>query len=451
MSDDALEMEGLRFRTLRGQHVGRLDRILGAGGQGAVYACTLDGHSQAVKWYHPAYTQVDTGLRARLSRAVMNGAPADEFLWPIELVEVDGYPGFGYLMRLRPAEYLGLRSLISRPPERVDPSLSVRARICINIANGFLRLHAAGFCYQDINFGNVFFLPNDGSILICDNDNVDINGAPAAVFGTRKFMAPEIVRGEAMPSLASDLFSMSVLFFYVFHCWHPLDGRRESEYALLDAEAEQRLYGSAPLFLFDPEDGSNGPVPGVHDPIRARWQTLPPALRALFVRSFTKGLWRPGDRVYELEWRQALGELALSTVTCAHCGLEHGLPGAADPSPALTCVACSRPIALPPRLLVGGRVVCLYPRTEIPRHVLEPAAEFDMNTNGARVEVHPLRPDVVGLRNTSRATWRARLGDGSEFAVPVGAALRLIDGTFVDFGTCRGSVRLPTATLEGVS
>jgi hypothetical protein len=441
MNGDALEMEGLRFRTVRGGHVGRLNQLLGAGGQGAVYSCTLGGNPHAVKWYHSAYTEVDIGLRARLTRAVNNGAPDNDFLWPLDLVEVDGFPGFGYLMRLRPGDYAGLRCLIARPPERLDPSLAVRARICLNIANRFLRLHSAGFCYQDINFGNIFFLPNDGSILICDNDNVDVNGMPAAVFGTRKFMAPEIVRREAMPSLTSDLFSMAVLFFYVFHCWHPLDGRRESDYALLDAEAEQKLYGTAPLFLFDPENPANGPVPGVHDPIVARWESLPPALRALFVRAFTSGLWRPGDRVYELEWRKPLCDLALSTVACPQCGFEHGGPRSGAPQPAdMGCVACGMRIALPPRLAVGNSLFCLRPGTSLPRHVLEPSANFDMDEHAARVEVHPSRRDLLGLRNLGSTAWRARPGDGSDYVVPAGAAMRLMDGMTVDFGPSHGRV-----------
>ena len=62
-----------------------------------------------------------------------------------------------------------------------------------------LKLHAKGLCYQDINFGNLFFDPETGEACICDNDNVDIDGSPSQMAGTFGFQAPEIVRGEAYP------------------------------------------------------------------------------------------------------------------------------------------------------------------------------------------------------------------------------------------------------------
>jgi serine/threonine protein kinase len=34
-------------------------------------------------------------------------------------------------------------------------------------------------------------------------------------------MAPEIVRGEAKPSNLTDLYSLGVLLFYLFHLGHP--------------------------------------------------------------------------------------------------------------------------------------------------------------------------------------------------------------------------------------
>ena len=81
------------------------------------------------------------------------------------------------------------------------------------IADSFLKLHAKGLCYQDINFGNIFLDPVLGDICICDNDNVDINGERGGVFGTKKFMAPEIVRCEKRPDANTDLYSLAVVLF----------------------------------------------------------------------------------------------------------------------------------------------------------------------------------------------------------------------------------------------
>ena len=53
--------------------------------------------------------------------------------------------------------------------------------------------------------------PDSGEALICDNDNVAVDKQEqSGVLGTPRFMAPEIVRGEAKPSTQTDLFSLSV-------------------------------------------------------------------------------------------------------------------------------------------------------------------------------------------------------------------------------------------------
>ena len=440
---------GTRFRTLRGGHLGSFGRLLGAGGQGAVYAADLRGGAYALKWYHPSYAAVDAGLRPRLLRAIEQGAPNDAFLWPMDLVELaspsSSGASFGYIMRLRGPEYAGMRDLIARPPARIEPPLPVRAAICLHIARSFLQLHAGGFCYQDLNFGNVFFSPRSGDILICDNDNVDVDGAEACVFGTRKFMAPEIVRREAMPSTKSDLFSMAVLFFYVLHAWHPLDGRREAAVDIMDAAAETNLYGAAPVFLFDPSDASNGPLPGMHEPVAARWNALPAALRALFVRSFTSGLHHPGSRVQEAEWCTAFAGLASASFTCGGCGFDHAAevaPGGAVRSlPA--CAACGAALPRPAVLAVGRVAVCLRPGSRVPLHVLAPARPFAPEVAGALVEEHPAKPGVWGLRNLTGQPWRMRLRDSSAVAVPPGSVMRLLDGTVVEFAGSSGTVVMP--------
>ena len=81
---------------------------------------------------------------------------------------------------------------------RVNPSFYVICRTAFNLTKGYRNLHIAGAKYQDISFGNLFFNPDNGDVLICDNDNVSYgNSKPGGVLGTPGFMAPEIVRGEA--------------------------------------------------------------------------------------------------------------------------------------------------------------------------------------------------------------------------------------------------------------
>lgn len=428
---------GRVFTTTSGRR-GSVGQFLGAGGQGEVYIVTLDGLAFALKWYHAHYTALDTTLRTRLERSVRRGAPTEDFLWPMDLVDIPGSGSFGYVMPLRGGEFVSIRDLIAPPPRRVELTLPQRAIICLHLANSFLQLHANGFCYQDINFGNIFLDPRTARVLICDNDNVNIDGAEASIYGTRKFMAPEVVRRETLPNSRTDLFSMSVLFFYTLFAWHPLDGRREAEIQVLDAEAETRLYGTEPLFLFDANDASNGPVEGVHDILVARWRSLPSALRALFERAFGEGLRDPAARVLETEWRGPLRTVVDASFACGGCGFEHiADPLSPDGLTPRTCLACGQPLAAPSMLVVGERVASLTVGTEIGGDFLRRGGAARAV---ARVETHPKHPDRVGLRNLSDQVWQVGLVDQTAYAVPPGQVVRILPGATLKIGTATGRI-----------
>src|SRR5207247_2074307 len=158
-------------------------------------------------------------------RAIKEGPPSDRFLWPIDLTHGAAPGSFGYLMALRESRFKGLGVWLKR---QINPSFYALATTGFELADGYLLLHAKkGLCYRDINYNNVFFDPATGEVRICDNDNVDVNGQPGEIGGTPRFMAPEIVRGEATPSIETDRYSLGVLLFYLFMMHHPLDGARE--------------------------------------------------------------------------------------------------------------------------------------------------------------------------------------------------------------------------------
>ena len=427
--------DGQALMTVKGRP-GRVGALLGAGGQGEVYHVTVEGLPFALKWYHRHYVALDVGLRTRLERTIRRGAPTPDFLWPLDLVEIPGSGSFGYVMPLRSDHFRTMRDLIAPPPRRLDLTLADRADVCLQLANAFLELHAGGFCYQDINFGNFFLEPNTARVLICDNDNVNIDGADASIYGARKFMAPEVVRRERLPDSRTDLFSMAVLFFYTLLGWHPLDGKREHSAALLDPDTEHRLYGTEPLFLFDPTDFSNGPVAGFHDPIVARWNCLNAELRALFTRSFREGLHDPSARVLETEWRAPLQAVIDATFACGACGYEHAADwrGERLSGPA-ACLACGGPAGAPDGLRLGRRMIGLSLGRRVPGEALGLRGG-----EGALVEAHPTRPELTGLRNLTDAPWQATLPGGQVQPVAAGQAVRLMPGLRIDFGKQTGAV-----------
>jgi len=424
--------EGATVRLVRSGQVFTVGALLGEGSQGSVHELLpIDGSSRrlALKWYFPvAGTRRQ---RATISELVERGSPGAMFLWPSELVVGEGGE-FGYVMPLRPERFSGLADLLLG---RVDVSLGSVVRLCLGLSHGFLSLHAQGLCYRDISFGNVFFNTVNGEPLICDNDNVGVDGeSEAGVLGTRRFMAPEIVRGETMPSTQTDLYSLAVLIFYVLLVHHPLLGRRELDHLCLDREAEDQLFGADPLFIFDPDDHSNAPDPVEHPTVIANWSLIPVYLRDLFVQSFGPGLAHPLLRVRESVWRAALARLLDGVATCTWCGRENF----SDDGVVGECWSCGREMERPLRLVLDGRVLVLGTTTRLCRHHV--ARDYDYTTALGEVVKHAER-DIWGLRNVSHDTWHVTVPGRGDLELAPGQTLALVPGTVLHIG-------LVTARLE---
>src|SRR5947209_12827746 len=215
-------------------------KFLGGGGQGEVYAARVGDKQVALKWYYTASATKEQ--RVALEMLCARGAPSPKFLWPVELASAQDVADYGYIMSLREARY---KSIVDMMKRRVEPRFRALATVGLELSHSFLQLHARGLCYRDISFGNAFFEPESGQVLICDNDNVTVDAqAKGGVYGTPRFMAPEIVRGDAVPSSQTDLFSLSVLLFYMLMMHHPLEGKRELAIKCLDLPAMKKLYGT---------------------------------------------------------------------------------------------------------------------------------------------------------------------------------------------------------------
>ena len=158
----------------------------GAGGQGAVYKVSYNGKEYALKWYHTGvFKGKEKEFYANLENNIAKGAPTEAFLWPLGITEVQN-GSFGYIMEIRPAGYEELTNFFvsSKKKQQVRlKSFNAIFTAAINIILAFRELHNRGYSYQDINNGNFFIDPNNGKVLICDNDNVSPYGTNLGIMG----------------------------------------------------------------------------------------------------------------------------------------------------------------------------------------------------------------------------------------------------------------------------
>lgn len=407
---------------------------LGEGSQGIVHVASLpNGALFALKWYKPGAATADQWRT--LDALVRRGNPHPAFLWPLDLVTSPELAGFGYLMPLRERRFVSFGAILRRAQQ---PSFRVTTRLGRELVDAFAALHGTGLCYRDISFNNIFADPDLGQVCIVDNDNIGTDTAPSGVGGTLRFMAPEILRGEAWPSAASDLHSLAVLLFYLFVHGHPLDGRKVESSFTWDSSGRQSEtalavvhYGKDPLFVFHPTDDANRPVED--DPMWVWWPIYPRFLQELFTTAFTDGLANPSPqvRITGARWRTALGRLQDDLSTCDGCGAAVFYDRS---SPGLACWRCQRTPSPPLMLEVDTARLVMAEGAELTSNHLR--HDRDYRTQLGLVEAAEGGP---ALRNLSNREWEVWPEGEESCRVGPGQRLRVRPMT-IDFGATTGRI-----------
>ena len=413
------------FKAVKVLRASRDKLELGKGGQGIVYKVEYDGKPMALKWYFKNKMKNPLKFYENIKNNINIGRPTEAFLWPVDLTEWTN-DTFGYVMPLRPSEYSDFsKYLLAKINFKSDTALINAA---LNIVDGFMRLHFAGFNYQDLNDGNFFVNFDNGDVLICDNDNVMGQGYYSGIAGKCRYMAPEIVRGEKLPDKLTDRFSLSVVLFMLLFANHPLEGRLTVKDDDITTEAdEKRFYGIDPVFIFDPKDTRNAPNKLTSANAIKLWGLVPEYIRNLFIDAFEHDrLHGKKPQLLESTWLKAFVRWRSEIVKCG-CGIENY----AEPAGGFAC-SCGKKRRIPARMKFPKDEIPLYPGVVLYACQTNPDSD-DFKTKTAEVITNPKDPKILGIKNLSDAAWTVTGADGATAPKGKGDVVRIVDGMKISF------------------
>jgi len=408
----------------------KIQHKLGEGGQGAVYKVLYNGKPKALKWYHEGRFYNPDKFYENLENNIKKGAPTKSFLWPQDITKKTG-GGFGYIMDLAPGEFVDFSSILLAKVK--FKSVTAMVNTGLHIIEAFRELHNSGYSYQDLNDGNFFVNPQNGEVLICDNDNVAEYGNNLGIMGKCRFMAPEVVLSQVLPSVHTDKFSLAVVLFLLLMNNHPLEGKRAYPPCMTEA-LERKIYGEEPLFIFDREDDSNAPVPGINNNVIKRWPLYPSYIREKFTEAFSRSaLTDPSKRVIEKDWLKVFIRLRTEIYKCKNCGEIIF----ADPVNTAPCPFCAYEHHFDHYLVLPKLNVALHERAKLFECHIDAysddfstvVAEIVQNENGSE------------LKNCSKKTWLMISADGKQTSKASGKSVPLEAGSQIIFGNTKGDVQ----------
>lgn len=434
--------EGDNLRMSRAGDIVTVGPRIGVGGDGVVHQGAVGDQAFAIKWLRPSSRIAD--LQTSIGALAEHPNPHPAFIWPIDLVTNDHIDGFGYVMALLDKRFISIPRLLTSQANSPPPfDFRTRTRVGRNLVDAFAALHGSGLCFAaSPELGNLYVDPAWGDLVIGGSLEHEVvpEGGASLIKGTPTFMAPEIGRNEANPSMVTDLYSLAVILFHLFLLGHPLEGVRSeatSSWAmshLSETEINTAHRGLDPLFIFDPLDASNRPPPG--DVRHTLWSLYPGFFRELFVTSFTTGLAdaSPNGRVIEGLWRRALLRLA----DCiSECPCSAAIFYDTD-DPTLPCWRCGEIPPAPVLLKVPCGTVVLSEGAVISSHQLNGDRQYDKVEAVVEVPTNTSVHNIV-LRNKGSETWTVT-PEGEE-PKKVESEKRLgVRPMAIDFGEAQGTI-----------
>ena len=255
-----------------------------------------------------------------------SGNKLSHFVPPLDIIALKS-GGFGYIMdKVDTSTYKSVEKILNH--HDYYPNARSLCRFCRGFANFFQTIHLRGWCYKDINEGNIYINPDNGDFWVIDCDNISV-AKNKTILGTAGYMAPEIYKTET-PDKFSDFFSTATFFFRLFIGSYPMDGPATEQYMIqrdlsVDGAAPV-IYGTNALFAFHPKDKRNAVYMATSDKnyqIQTRkWNALPVQIKKCMIQTFVTAL--PFDkrqhRTRDDQWIKCFEDLEKNhLVQCKKC------------------------------------------------------------------------------------------------------------------------------------
>ncbi len=299
-----------------------------------VYSVDYAGRKKLLKWF---VCHEDSAERLYKSLMYMREKrkPDGALMWPEAITECPGdfsvargRYSFGYITEPCPEGYISMTGLMCDSTAEMTFLSAVDA--CLKLISLFRKLHKEGFCFENIDEGNLFINPYNGDIRLIGCDRLVLQGDERKTGRNMRFCAPEMFGKNRAPSEATDLYSLAVLVFFLLFRRHPLAETREG-CSLYTQEMETRIYVHEPVFAPKKDEGTEQ-----YRAFLETWESMPDYIKDIFGRAFGDGIFNPESRVTEGELIRCLVRLRSEIRECDFCGF------AAERSPnALKCSSCS--------------------------------------------------------------------------------------------------------------
>ncbi len=181
-----------------------LGKLLGSGGEGAVFEIVGDAHRVAKIYHRPATPEKAEKLRAMAQLA------ADELTafasWPLAVLATRGGGVQGIILP-RVSSHAEIHNLYSPAHRKIaypDKDWSFLLHVAMNCAAAFDAIHGRGHVIGDVNQGNLL-VSTRGTVFLIDCDSFQVN-TPAKAYlcevGVPQFTPPEL-QGRHVPRHAS--------------------------------------------------------------------------------------------------------------------------------------------------------------------------------------------------------------------------------------------------------